>query len=100
LVKGIKEVHLKNKVAIIIKVVPLKAIKTDRLKAIRMDLPKGTDAISTKEAQVSKMMDRVNIGDRPFTKERHNGTHILEARHRKLNIRIKGYHSLFEENLC
>jgi hypothetical protein len=85
LVKGIK-------VAIIIKVVPLKAIKTDRLKAIRVDLPK--------EAQVSKIMDRVNIGDRPFTKERHNRTHILEARHRKLNIRIKGYHSLFEENLC
>ena len=84
---GTKEVYLKYKVAVIIKVAPLKAIKADRLKAIRVDLLKTTDAINTKEARAS-------------TKERHNRTHILEARHCKLNIRIKGYHSLLEENLC
>ncbi|KAK5280042.1 hypothetical protein LTR40_006936, partial [Exophiala xenobiotica] len=83
-----------------IKVDLSKAIKVDLPKAIKVDLPKAIKAISTKEAQVSKIMDRVNIRDRTFTKERHNRTHILEARHRKLNIRIKGHHSLFEENLC
>lgn len=85
---GTKEVHLKNKVAIIIKVAPLKAITAYFLKAIRVDLPKATDAINTKEAQASRIKDRVKVKHRPFTKERHNRTHILEARHRKLNIHI------------
>ncbi len=52
---GTKEVHLKNKVAIIIKVAPLKAITAYFLKAIRVDLPKATDAINTKEAQASRI---------------------------------------------
>ncbi|KAK5399990.1 hypothetical protein LTR06_011356 [Exophiala xenobiotica] len=71
----------------------------DLPKAIKVDLPKATDAINTKEAQASKIMDRVNIGDRPFTKERHTTTHILEARHRK-NILAAMHWLISETNTC